>query len=364
MIRRALLVLGMVALGGAISAAEPTEPRFALDLGAMVQPVPLTNRFADPAYFIWCGAPTRTADGRCHLYYSRWPVAAGFHPGWALHSEIAYAVADRPEGPYRHVNVALPARGREFWDGTTTHNPNIVQVNGKFCLFYMGNTGDGKYPEHRNHQRVGVALADRPEGPWTRLDRPIIDVSPDPAAFDSLMVTNPAAAARPDGGILLIYKAAGITPGKPMGGTISYGAALADRPEGPYVKQAGNIFAAEGAAKGKHWMVAEDPFIWYSERYGKRYWAITRDVVGSFSGANGGICLFESLDGLHWSPALQPKVLGRSFAIADGSDSRSTIERPALLLTDGIPTMLFGAMDGYRKHGKISSNVQIPLTVP
>lgn len=115
-----------------------------LDLGVMIQPVPMTAKFSDPNYFIWCGAPTKGADGKYHLYYSRWPVSKGFAPGWALWSEIAYAVADKPLGPYKHVNVALPARGKEFWDGTTTHNPNILQHGGKFYLFYMGNTGDGK----------------------------------------------------------------------------------------------------------------------------------------------------------------------------------------------------------------------------
>lgn len=335
-----------------------------LDLGAMVRPLPAANRFADPEHFIWCGSPVRTADGKCHLFYSRWPVKAGFAPGWALRSEIAYAVADRPEGPYRHVNVALPARGRAFWDGTTTHNPNVLMAGGRFCLFYMGNTGDGKYQTHRNNQRIGVAIADRPEGPWQRFDKPIIDVSPDPAAFDSLMVTNPAAALRPDGGILLIYKAAGIVPGKPMGGAVRYGAAIAARVEGPYIKQKGTIFEAGAATKGKHWMVAEDPYVWFSARHGNRYWAVTRDVVGTFTGASGGLCLFTSTDGLDWKPAPHPKVLGRTYAVEGGGDSGSNIERPAVLLSDGMPVMLFGAADGYKKNGCISSNVQIPLVVP
>ena len=35
----------------------------------------------------------------------------------------------------------------------------------------MGEYGDGKnYPMHRNHQRIGVAIAANPAGPWKRLD--------------------------------------------------------------------------------------------------------------------------------------------------------------------------------------------------
>lgn len=340
-----------------------------LDLGARVQPLPAANRFGEDGWFVWCGAPVKGDDGRYHLFYSRWPVAAGFAPGWAIHSEIAYAVADRPAGPYRHVNVALPKRGvdpatgAKFWDADVTHNPNVFIHGGKFHLFYMGNHGDGKtYPLHRNNQRIGVALADDPAGPWRRFDRPIVDITDDHKSFDSLCVTNPAACVRPDGGVLLIYKAVQFVAGKPMGGNVRYGAALADRPEGPYQKQPGHIFEAEDSAR--HWMLAEDPFIWFSRNYGNRYHAVARDVVGRFSGAEGGICLFQSDDGLTWRPAAHPKVLGDRFALAAGGLSTSKIERPALLIEGGEPLYLFGATDGYRVQGKVSTNVQIPLAPP
>ena len=354
---KALTCLFLLARLSALCATESE-----LDIGAMVQPVPLSSRFAEDDHFVWCGAPTQTADGKCHLYYSRWPVKKGFQPGWAIWSEIAYAVADKPEGPYHFVNVALPARGAQFWDGATTHNPNILQANGKFYLFYMGNTGDGKsYPMHRNNQRVGLAVADKPEGPWKRFDRPIVDVSPDKSAFDSLCITNPAACLRPDGGILLIYKAVVFDPKKQMGGVVRYGAALADNPEGPYTKQAGHIFE-EGGKNSKTWMLAEDPFIWFSKRYGNRYYAVARDVAGRFSGVSGGIAQFESADGLNWKASAHPKVLGASYQRADGTFSASRIERPALLIDKNeTPIALFGATDGYQPAGRISFNVQIPL---
>jgi hypothetical protein len=333
-----------------------------LDLGARVQPVPMDAKFSVPGYYVWCGAPVRGADGKYHLFYARWPVEKGFAPAWALWSEIAYAVADKPFGPYKHVNVALPARGREFWDGTTTQQPNIIQKDGKFYLFYMGNTGDGKsYSMHRNNQRIGVAVADKPEGPWKRFDKPIVTVSNDKTAFDSLCVTNPGATERPDGGILLIYKAVEYAEGKPMGGKVRYGAALADKPEGPYMKQPGRIFEADEADAGKHWMLAEDPFIWFSKAYGHRYYAVTRDVIGKFTGSSGGIALFQSDDGLHWKAAAHPKVIENRYKWADGSISITQLERPALLFDGDEPIALFGATDGYKKNGRISCNVQIPL---
>jgi len=345
---------------GAASAAVDQSPISAeLDLGSMVRPVPADWKFSDPGYHVWCGAPILTGDGKCHLFYSRWPVSAGFHPGWALRSEIAYAVAEKLGKPFKFVNIALPPRGQQFWDGATTHNPNIIQKDGKFYLFYMGNTGDGTYTSHRNNQRIGLATADRPEGPWRRFERPIIDISTDKRAFDSLCVTNPAATVRPDGGILLIYKAVEYVDGKPMGGRVRYGAALADRPGGPYVKTSGRIFEGEDRASESVWMLAEDPYIWFSRRYGNRYCAVARDVVGRFTGSAGGLALFESADGLKWEAAAHPKVLGNKFTWIDGALSRKNVERPALLLDGERPVALFGATDGYLPTP--SFNVQIPL---
>jgi hypothetical protein len=337
-----------------------------LDLGVRVQPLPPENRFGEEGFFVWCGAPVKGPDNKYHLFYSRWPVKRGFAPGWALASEIAYAVSERPQGPYKPVNVSLPPRGvnpktgKKYWDADVTHNANALYHKGRYYIFYMGNNGDGKnYPLHRNNQRIGVAYAEKPEGPWTRPDEPSVDVSPDKAAFDSLMTSNPAGAIRPDGGALIVYKAVNIVDGKPMGGQVRYGVAFADKPEGPYVKQKGNVFESDKG--GKHSMVAEDPFIWYSKKYGDCYYALTRDVVGLFTGESGGIALFTSQDGLNWVPAKHPKVLGNTFQLADGTQSDTKIERPALLIEEDEPTYLFGAADGYRTKGKISTNVQIPL---
>jgi hypothetical protein len=337
-----------------------------LDLGMRVKPLPPENRFGEEGFFVWCGAPVKGPDNKYHLFYSRWPVKRGFAPGWALASEIAYAVAERPQGPYKPVNVALPPRGvnpksgKKYWDADVTHNANALYHKGRYYIFYMGNYGDGKtYPLHRNNQRIGVAYAEKPEGPWTRPDEPSVDVSPDKAAFDSLMTSNPAGAIRPDGGAIIVYKAVTIVDGKPMGGQVRHGVAFADKPEGPYVKQKGNVFESDKG--GKHSMVAEDPFIWYSKKYGDCYYALTRDVVGLFTGASGGIALFTSQDGLNWVPAKYPKVLGKTFTLADGTQSDSRIERPALLIEDDEPVLFFGATDGYLVKGKISTNVQIPL---
>ena len=105
-----LLLLSVFIVMAAHRLAGQTLP---VDLGARIQPAPLSARFSEPDWHVWCGAPIRGNDGKYHLLYARWPLKGGFHPGWALGSEIAYAVADQPLGPYKFVNVALPRRGTD-----------------------------------------------------------------------------------------------------------------------------------------------------------------------------------------------------------------------------------------------------------
>jgi hypothetical protein len=329
----------------------------------MVQPVPREDIFGDPDWYTWCGSPTMTADGRCHLFYSRWPRRAG-HNAWVVKSEIAHAIADRPEGPYRFADVALPSRGGDWWDGDCTHNPCILQIDGGFVLFYMGNHGDGTYAVHRNNQRIGAAIARHPEGPWQRCAMPIIDIAADADAFDSLCVTNPAAVLRPDGTILMIYKAVARLPGRLMGGAVRYGAATADHPLGPYRKVPGRIFSPP-RDDGTTWMVAEDPFVWYSRAFGERYYAIARDVIGAFTGEIGGIAQFQSRDGLEWEPAAHPLVLRAQFTWADGASSGTKLERPSLLFDHEVPIFLFGAIDVNQPSPRCHAlNVHIPLVDP
>lgn len=369
LLKSVLIVLTAAVLTSSVRAGTET-----LDLGAMVQPVPLDSKFSDPNYYVWCGAPVKGPDGRYHLFYARWPKTNPnkFAPGWAIVSEVAYAVGDGPRGPFTHVNVTLPARGinpatgAKYWDADMTHNPYIILKDDTYYLYYIGNFGNGTYEVHRNNDRIGVASATNPAGPWTRLDQPVIDITPDPAgstaAFDSLCVANPAITVMPDGKMLVLYKGVK-NSGTLMGGPVRHGAAIADSPTGTYVKQAsvaGQIFLPPGASN----MEAEDAFIWYSSRYGNRYYAVARDVVGTFTGVSGGLAQFQSDDGLHWSASAQPKVLGTSFTWANGVAHTTRVERPFVLIENEMPIALFGATDGYDPGGRLSFNVHIPLSTP
>ena len=329
-----------------------------IDLQSAQLPVPESAKLIDDDYYIWGGSAVKGQDGKYHLLYSRWPRKLE-HRAWVTHSEIAHAVSDDPLGPYKHIDVALPERGKEFWDGLCTHNPTVHEFDGQYYLYYMGNTGDRKPTKrlnwtHRNNQRIGVAVADNPAGPWKRFDKPLIDISEDSNSPDALMTSNPSICRRPDGKFLLIYKAVGLKRPKPFGGPVVHLAAVSDSPTGPFKKQLKPLFIVP-----QENFSAEDPYIWAQ---GNRCWAIVNDHHGAFNGLGvDSLSLFTSKDGLNWKVASKPLVSDRTLKWASGiTQQLHRLERPQLLFENGVPSVLFCAAEETEKQLH-SFNVHIPL---
>ena len=148
-----------------------------LNFNKILLPVPRTAIFKMNGWYVWCGTIAKTDDGLYHLLFSRWPESEGFD-AWVTHSEIAHAVSGSPLGSFEFTGVVFPGRGTG-WDADVTHNPTIIEADGKYYLYYMGTRGPGGWWDYRNNQRIGVAVADHPAGPWNRFDYPVIDVSPE-----------------------------------------------------------------------------------------------------------------------------------------------------------------------------------------
>ena len=352
--RRDLLKLaGAAALTPAFARGEEEE---GLDFSGLIQPVPEGAKFADPEYNVWCGSMIRDDDGKCHLFYSRWPKRLG-HLAWVTHSEVARAVADHPLGPYRHADLALPPRGKEFWDGHCTHNPTVVRFGAKYHLYYVGNFGDGKAVSgglnwsHRNHQRIGVAVADHPAGPWTRMDKPLIDGTP--GFHDAQCCANPSVVARPEGGYLMVYKAVADKGKQPFGGPVVHVVATADQPTGPFKKHPNPVFTSAGST-----FPAEDPFVW---RGADRYWAVVKDFKGNFTPHGAALVLFESRDGIDWKLAAHPLV-SKVGVRWEGREWQALqkLERPQVWSDRDGPAVLFCAAAD-RPDLNHSFNIAIPL---
>ncbi|CDF79834.1 glycoside hydrolase (GH117) [Formosa agariphila KMM 3901] len=322
--------------------------------------------FSEEGKSVWGGTLVKGDDGLYHMYYSRWPKNIGWE--WVNYSEIAHATATSPFGPFTFSDVALGDRGSQFWDGATTHNPTILKIKGKYYLYYMGNTGNkdivsvpGKAKinwEHRNNQRIGVAVADHPNGPWTRLDTPVLDVTHgDDEAYDALMTSNPSVCEMPDGKILMVYKAVGKQFKLPAGGPVVHMVAISDSPTGPFKKYPEPIFVFEGER-----FPAEDPYIWYQDG---KYRAIVKRIKFEGEKRLFSLVQYESIDGIKWDKAKNFEVSDKTVIWEDGSTTKfDHLERPQVFIENGKPIALLCAADTIDVNNvRHSFNIQIPLKI-
>lgn len=81
-------------------------------------------------------------------------------------------MSDSPYGGFKYCGIAL--EGRSGWDRDSIHNPAVIKHNGKYYMYYMGNCGNGEFWDHRNHQRIGVAVANDPLGSFEKSGKPIM----------------------------------------------------------------------------------------------------------------------------------------------------------------------------------------------
>jgi hypothetical protein len=338
-----------------------------LNLESMVQPVPSHAIFREPGSHVWCCTMAKGDDGRFHIFYSRWPKERG-HRAWVTHCDVAHGVGDSPLGPFTFSDVTLPARGTEYWDGSCTHNPSVFRgKDGKYYLYHMGNRGDGKdviplNMVHRNNQRVGVAIADSPYGPWKRFDRPALDVSDDPNAPDALMTSNPAVCERPEGGFLMIYKGVSKPNAEHPRGVVRFFVATSDAPEGPFKKQPKEVMSETQVG-----VITEDPCLW---RGADRYWAIMRldgtavrqtDGTYQFKRQGRSLALFESINGLDWGPAKHTFITDLNLKWEGEPLKPICIERPQIYLEGGKPKVLICASTEKEKNLDGSFDIFIPL---
>lgn len=352
-----ILLFSMLTLNSSSAQQKNILAPGELDLFSLVQPVPLSAKFINDSSYIWCGSLVKShIDQKYHLFYSRWPREYGMN-AWVTSSEVAHAVSDSPFGPFEHKDVTLPHRGLDYWDGMYSHNPTVHFFDGKYYLYYVGNFGDGKITSpqlnwsHRNNQRIGVAIADDPNGPWQRFDKPLLDISSDTTAFDAQMVANPSMTKMADGRFLMVYKAVGRQRPQPFGGPVVHLTAISDSPAGPFVKQNKPIFTVDDVD-----FPAEDPFVWYQDNC---YYAIVKDMNGSFTDAGRSLVLFYSTDGLDWKLAKNPLVSDLNIKMVDGTVQKlEALERPQLVFEDGKIIALLCAVNETLGH---SYNIQIPL---
>lgn len=304
-----------------------------MDFQKMICPAKKEAVYCEKDYYVWCGSLVKYC-GKYFLFYSRWKKDLGFG-GWVTSSEICIASSWDIFGKFEFERVLFADEHNDRWDSSCKHNPTIIEYNGKFYLYYMGNRGNGEYWIHRNNQRIGCAWCDEPLGDWHRSEKPVIDVSKD--GFDSLLVSNPAVTVMPDTRILMVYKGVEKTGNMPQGGAVLCGAAIAETPLEEFKKCGGAIMKNPK----NEWSV-EDPFIWYQN---DRYYALVKDFNGYFTKTEKvSTALFESFDAKDWKPSEYPLAFTTQIKWNDGTTEQvHHLERPQIYFENGLPKALLCA---------------------
>jgi len=194
---------------------------------------------------------------------------------WDL-AEVWYATS--PDGhDWTERGVAVQRGPKGGYDARSVCTPNILVAKNRYYLFYQAaanllqaERGGGDFAGNV----IGMSWAKSPDGPWTRAAAPMLETGP-AGAFDHRFIHDPSLIVR-EGKYWLYYKG---QPGGPLargheesplslalarqarlveaegagsgrnarwGIPISWGVAVADRPEGPYVKSGLNPVVCGG----------------------------------------------------------------------------------------------------------------------
>jgi hypothetical protein len=129
----------------------------------------------------------------------------------------------------------------EYGDRSAT-TPDILVYQGRYYLYFQSFTG--KFDAVRgDYCDASMAWADSPDGPWQRLDRPVVELGADDE-WDGSAIHDPYPLVY-KGKIWLYYKGQPLMRG-PNSIIRAQGVAFADNPEGPFVKSPLNPITNSG----------------------------------------------------------------------------------------------------------------------
>lgn len=173
-------------------------------------------------------------------------------------SEIWYASsADGYDWKEEGIAVGMGATGS--YDDRSVFTPEVLAHGGQYYLVYQ--TVKAPYLL-RTYNQIGMAVADNPSGPWTKLDKPILSPSSETGEWkgdkddrfavvsqgewDSHKVHDPTLISYKNK-FYLYYKGERKGEKMTMGGReIRWGVAIADNIEGPYIKSKYNPITHSG----------------------------------------------------------------------------------------------------------------------
>ncbi len=172
------------------------------------------------------------------------------------YAEIWYATS-KDGIDWEEKGCAVGLGGKGAYDERTVCTPDITKHDGKYYLVYQCMHQDGVY--EGVYEKVAMAIADSPDGPFVKLDAPILERTPDGRVFDDKDNYNDSlykgAVHDPTlffykNKFYLYYKCALVLHDTPThkfaGGDTRWGVAIADNITGPYVPSEFNPITNSG----------------------------------------------------------------------------------------------------------------------
>ena len=147
---------------------------------------------------------------------------------WDL-ADICYATS-KDGFHWREQGIAVPRAPQGNYGDRSLSTPDVLVYKGRYYLYYQTFTTMWRQNDCVN---VSAAWSDSPDGPWTRLDRPVIPQG-EPGDWDSCAIHDPYPLIY-QGRIWLYYKASPLDK-SPGNLRLAQGVAIADHPEGPFTK--------------------------------------------------------------------------------------------------------------------------------
>ena len=165
-----------------------------------------------------------------YVWYSKGKISPGYD------ATVWYATSTDGR-TWTEKSEAIAKGEPGTWEGASVFTPNILVAEGRYWLFYTGTSMDYHKKPFRPDSKIGIAVSDSPDGPWERLaTNPALSNSDNKDDFDSHLVDDACLVTR-EGKYYFYYK--GRQEGKSPKHT-QMGLAIADRPEGPYVRHKSN----------------------------------------------------------------------------------------------------------------------------
>lgn len=296
---------------------------------------------------VWGSSPVVDKEGRVHLYAAQWSMSTQKNfSGWFKDCEIGHYVSDSPEGPFEYVGVAVDDKDGLF---NSPHNPTVNYIDGRYVLCFIVNENS-----KLKTQRIVMYVADDLDDNWRPAkgaedDGTILRKPKDSTKWNyhaRLGVSNPSLI-KHKGKYLLYHKS--VIPKKSKGGAYTYGVAVSDNLEGPYVIRPKKVTPPK--------MQLEDA---YAFTMNDSVYLMSRDFGGTLGNRGGGL-LWQSSDGFYFDSKKTKRAyedlahyLGKE-KLEKGKAHRGKkdghLERAQILSIDNKPAYLYLATGVQVKPG-------------